>query len=163
MSLLVQCCKSSSELVVCRPFMKGSPLCSKRNGERTNKKRHLRIQPTCMFTNFLIQNLAPKMTTLFKQTRVQEGQTMTFRPFIYTFFKYCWLQNASVIHLRECILTVTLSSITLLQMDELQEVSWPVILMIVLPRCSKLDPILHADSVLYPHEVIIPRTIIRNL
>ena len=63
----------------------------------------------------------------------------------------------------ECVLAVSFCSLTLLQVAELQEMGGPMILMIVLPRCSQLHSILHARSMLYSHEIVIPWSIIRDL
>lgn len=65
--------------------------------------------------------------------------------------------------LGECIFTITLSYVPFLHVTELQEMSWPVVLVIIFPWCPKPDPILHTGRVLHSHEVIVPWTIIGDL
>lgn len=78
---------------------------------------------------------------------------------IHTSQNACLHQN----NLGKSIFSVTLSSVTFLQIAELEEMCRPVILMVVLPRCAQFHSISHTYSMLHPHEIIVPRTIIRYL
>lgn len=73
------------------------------------------------------------------------------------------LQLCNAAGLCESVFSVSHSSINLFKVTELQEMSWPVILMIIFPGCPELNPVLHAYCMLYPHEVVIPRTVIWSL
>lgn len=66
-------------------------------------------------------------------------------------------------NLCEGIVTISHHRVTLLHVAKLKVMGWPVVLVIVLPRCPKLNAILHASRMLHPHEVVVPWTIIRNL
>lgn len=72
-------------------------------------------------------------------------------------------QANATIGLWECILTISLCHFTLLQVAELQEMSWPMVLMVVFSRSPKLDTIFHAHCMLHSHEVIVPWTVVGNL
>lgn len=63
----------------------------------------------------------------------------------------------------ECILSITFSGLTLLQVAELQEMCWPMVLMVILSGCPQLDSIFHAHCMLHSHKIVIPWPIIRNL
>lgn len=65
--------------------------------------------------------------------------------------------------LREGILTISLCSLSLFQITELEKMCWPMILVVVVPRYAKFHTVPHAHCVLHTHEVVIPRTIIRYL
>lgn len=66
--------------------------------------------------------------------------------------------------LSEGIFAISFSNrFSLLQVTELQEMSWPVVLMVIFTRCPQLHPIPHTRCVFHAHEVVIPWTIIRNL
>lgn len=80
-------------------------------------------------------------------------------------FHHCSEEKIDLVpkNLCESIITISHHRVTLLHVAKLKVMGWPVVLVIVLPRCPKLDAILHASCMLHPHEVVVPWTIIRNL
>lgn len=80
-------------------------------------------------------------------------------------FHHCSKETIDLVpkNLCEGIVTISHHSVTLLHVAKLKVMGWPVVLVIVLPRCPKLNAILHASRMLHPHEVVVPWTIIRNL
>jgi len=63
----------------------------------------------------------------------------------------------------ECVLPITFSDLSLLDVAELKEVRRPVVLVIEVPGHAQLHVVLHLWVVLHSHEVEVPRGVIRNL
>lgn len=61
------------------------------------------------------------------------------------------------------VLTISLSEVSLLHVAELEEMGGPMLLVVELLRGSKFDAIVHAHRVLHSHEVVVPRSVLRNL
>ena len=63
----------------------------------------------------------------------------------------------------EGVLPVTFGNVTFLQVGELEEMCWPMILVIELPGCAEFNSIFHAHCVLHPHKIVVPWSIIGDL
>lgn len=74
-----------------------------------------------------------------------------------------WTEQNHMSKLRKYILPISFRVLRLLYVAELQEVGRTVILVIKLSWCRQLDPVLHANRMLHPHEIVVPRPIIRSL
>lgn len=117
------------------------------------------VNEATILVSFHTNNI-PHQNTIFTITeKILLLTCVTKNATIHTSQNACLHQN----NLGKSIFSVTLSSVTFLQIAELEEMCRPMILMVVLPRCAQFHSISHTYSMLHPHEIIIPRSIIRYL